>query len=258
MTRWRRRKDWPWERSSPAACAARLPRSESAPSWSMAIAGSSAGRRPSTARPATCSQIQTSIAEAVAQQLRSQLGAADRAALTVGGTHNAAAQDLVLKADANQDGSKEGFLARVALYDAAIALDPQYAMAYAGKASAATSAVSYYANTAEEMQTGLDSRGRGGAKGSVAGARSCGRPLCSGLTTATAASILSPAGRNIGAPLPVRAVRRQIMVGVANFLGVDRAWRGSSDALAFGGSPRSARPQRGPIESLSARQSRQE
>ena len=102
-------------------------------------------------------QIQTSIAEAVAQQLRSQLGAADLAALTVGGTHNAAAQDLVLKADANLDGSKDGYLARVALYDAAIALDPQYAMAYAAKANAATSAVSYYANSAAEMQTGLES-----------------------------------------------------------------------------------------------------
>ena len=101
-------------------------------------------------------QIQTSIAEAVAQQLRSQLGTADLAALTVGGTRNAAAQDLVLKADANLDGSKEGFLARVALYDAAIALDPQYAMAYAGKATAATYAVSYYANTADEMSAGLD------------------------------------------------------------------------------------------------------
>lgn len=100
--------------------------------------------------------IQTSIAEAVAQQLRSQLGAADRAALTVGGTRNATAQDLVLKADANLDGSKEGFLARVALYDAAIALDPQYAMAYAAKAIAATSVVSYYANSAEEMSAGLE------------------------------------------------------------------------------------------------------
>lgn len=101
-------------------------------------------------------QIQTSIAEAVAQQLRSQLGAADRAALTVGGTHNAAAQDLVLKADANLDGSREGFLAKAALYEAAIALDPNYAMAYAGKATAATNAASYYASTAAEMQSGLE------------------------------------------------------------------------------------------------------
>jgi serine/threonine-protein kinase len=100
--------------------------------------------------------IQTSIAEAVAEQLRSRLGAADRAAMTAGGTKNAAAQDLVLKAEANLDGSKEGFQTKLALYDAAIALDPDYAVAYAGKATQATNLVSYYASSAEEFESGLN------------------------------------------------------------------------------------------------------
>ena len=97
--------------------------------------------------PGDVLQIQTSIAEAVAQQLRSQLGTADRAALTLGGTTNAAAQDMVLKADANPDGSKAGFQARIALYDAAITLDPGYALAWAGKSRTMTSLAAPYANT---------------------------------------------------------------------------------------------------------------
>jgi serine/threonine-protein kinase len=101
-------------------------------------------------------QIQTSIAEAVAEQLRSQLGASDRAALSVGGTTSAAAQDLVLRADADQDGSKAGFERRAGLYDQAVALDPNYASAWAGKARATTNVYAFYATTVPDMQAGLD------------------------------------------------------------------------------------------------------
>ena len=106
--------------------------------------------------PGDVLQIQTSIAEAVAQQLRSQFGAADRAAITVGGTSNATAQDLVLKAEANPDGSKAGFQASIALYDEAIALDPNYAAAHAGKALVATRIVAFYASSTNELMIGLD------------------------------------------------------------------------------------------------------
>ncbi|MCL6699423.1 TIR domain-containing protein [Sphingomonas sp. NSE70-1] len=163
-------------------------------------------------------QIQTSIAEAVAQQLRSQLGDADRKALTVGGTQNAAAQDLVLKADANPDGSKDGLLARVALYDAAIALDPQYAMAYAGKANATTSAVSFYASTAEEMQTGLDAAAVVARKAVSLAPDLADAHFALGLNRTT--SLDFTAGwaeyqRAIASP----GCSSKIMVGVANFLG---------------------------------------
>lgn len=100
-------------------------------------------------------QIQTNIAEAVAQQLRSQFGAADRAALLVGGTSSAAAQDLVLRADADQDGSKAGFERKAGLYDQAVALDPNYASAWAGKSRATTNVYAFYAQTMPEMEAGL-------------------------------------------------------------------------------------------------------
>ena len=101
-------------------------------------------------------QIQTSIAEAVAEQLRSQFDSRDRAALSVGGTSNAAAQDLVLKADADHDGSKEGYERKAGLYDQAVALDPNYAIAWAGKSRATTNVYAYYANSIPDLLAGLD------------------------------------------------------------------------------------------------------
>ena len=101
-------------------------------------------------------QIQSNIAQAVAEQLRSQLGAADRAALNIGGTRNAAAQDLVLKADADGDASKAGFQKRIGLYEAAITLDPSYASAWAGKAMLSTNLVSFYATSLSELNSGLE------------------------------------------------------------------------------------------------------
>lgn len=100
-------------------------------------------------------QIQSDIAAAVVEQLRSRLGAADKAAINLGGTSNAAAQDLVLKGDANFDGSREGFAARLALYDAAVALDPKYATAVARKALMTTLIVSYYAHSLDELNRGM-------------------------------------------------------------------------------------------------------
>jgi serine/threonine-protein kinase len=79
--------------------------------------------------------IQADIAEKVARALSIQLGGGERASLTEGGTSNAAAHDLYLKAQAlfssvnTQAGEREA----IGLLDAAIALDPGFANALALK-----------------------------------------------------------------------------------------------------------------------------
>jgi serine/threonine-protein kinase len=78
--------------------------------------------------------IQSDIAENVAQALSVALGRA-KAALQLGGTSNAAAQDLYLKGRAvlrDADG-EQAFRKAIGLFEAAIALDPKFADAYAWK-----------------------------------------------------------------------------------------------------------------------------
>ena len=99
--------------------------------------------------------VQSSIAENVAQQLRGQFGAADRAAIDVGGTNNARAQDLILQALAGANGDEPGFRQGMALADAAIALDPKYALAYAVKSRMMTLWFSYYATTSAQSNAGI-------------------------------------------------------------------------------------------------------
>ena len=79
--------------------------------------------------------IQTDIANHVAQALSFNLGEARSPSLT-GGTSNPAAHDLYLKALAirRQGLGEDLFLQAVALFDAAIALDPHFANAHAQKA----------------------------------------------------------------------------------------------------------------------------
>jgi serine/threonine-protein kinase len=86
--------------------------------------------------PGDTIRIQTDIAENVARTLKVALGNAAKAALTVGGTDNAEAQSLLLEAEA--DLGLEGGAGRrraIALLDRAITIDPNYAHAYALKAS---------------------------------------------------------------------------------------------------------------------------
>ena len=75
--------------------------------------------------PGDAIKIQTDIAENVARALSVALGSATRAALTVGGTTNADAQNLALQANelANH-GSKKAYQRAIELIDAALALDP--------------------------------------------------------------------------------------------------------------------------------------
>jgi serine/threonine-protein kinase len=78
-------------------------------------------------------EIQTGIAQSVADALRIRLAPAQKAALTSGTAANAAAQDLYLKAQAVlHEGEREGDLRRaLALLDGAISADPSYVAALA-------------------------------------------------------------------------------------------------------------------------------
>ena len=79
-------------------------------------------------------QIQSDIATNVARALRLELGNGGPAALALGGTRIAEAQDYLLQALATEgDDSSAAFRQRVALLDRAVRLDPNYAEAHARK-----------------------------------------------------------------------------------------------------------------------------
>jgi serine/threonine-protein kinase len=85
--------------------------------------------------PGDAIKIQTDIAEYVARALSIALGASAGSSLIVGGTQNAAAQNLALKADeAFEQYTKEDADRAVRLLDDAIRLDPNYAGAYTRRA----------------------------------------------------------------------------------------------------------------------------
>jgi serine/threonine-protein kinase len=85
--------------------------------------------------PGDAIRIQTDIAENVARSLTAALGTAARAAITLGGTENVNAQNLLFKAiQAVQAGQKDDLRQAIGLVDQALATDPNYADAYAHKA----------------------------------------------------------------------------------------------------------------------------
>lgn len=88
--------------------------------------------------PGDAIKIQADIAQNVAQALSIALGQAARAALTLGGTADPVAQDLVLQARQALGTSKNEADVRqaIALAEAAIARDPRFAGAYLSKAQA--------------------------------------------------------------------------------------------------------------------------
>lgn len=90
--------------------------------------------------PGDTIKIQTDIASQVTGALSIALGTAKRVALTLGGTADAKAQDLILQCRmlARDLSSADSLRQRIALADAAIHLDPNYADAYAAKAAAFT------------------------------------------------------------------------------------------------------------------------
>ena len=86
-------------------------------------------------RPGDIIEIQTDIAENIARSLSIALGRIVREALTLGGTRNDQAHNLVLRAEELTSKFKREMLERaIELADQAIALDPRYALAYAVKA----------------------------------------------------------------------------------------------------------------------------
>ncbi|MBA3670292.1 MAG: TIR domain-containing protein [Sphingomonas sp.] len=87
--------------------------------------------------PGDTIKIQSDIAAQVASALSIALGAAKKAALTLGGTKVAAAQDLLLQSNqARNAESAAGRLHALSLIDAAIALDSNYAEAHARRSLA--------------------------------------------------------------------------------------------------------------------------
>ena len=88
--------------------------------------------------PGDAIKIQTDIAANVASALKGALGLAARAALSVGGTQNPEAQRLVLQSATVDSFSKAGLQRALQLISQAIALDPNYADAYARKARVLT------------------------------------------------------------------------------------------------------------------------
>jgi serine/threonine-protein kinase len=86
--------------------------------------------------PGDALAVQADIAEKVVAALSIQLGQGERDALKAGGTENAEAHDLYLKAQAlwRQDQSQVAIRRAIGLLDAAVAIDPRFANAHATKA----------------------------------------------------------------------------------------------------------------------------
>lgn len=87
--------------------------------------------------PGDALQIQSDIATKVAEALSIRLGDNERSAMGQGGTSNADAQNLLLKARdiVSHDDTGAGFQRALGTIDSAIALDPRYADAFSAKAS---------------------------------------------------------------------------------------------------------------------------
>lgn len=101
-------------------------------------------------------QIQTGIAEAVAGALSIRLGAADKAALALGGTKVANAHELYLKAVAARVPASEAALRRaIALTDSAIAADAKYAEAHALRARLLANLAGSFQTSAAEGAAGI-------------------------------------------------------------------------------------------------------
>jgi TolB-like protein/Flp pilus assembly protein TadD len=106
--------------------------------------------------PGDTIKIQTDIAESVAEALKIALGSAGSTVLTVGGTNNVDAQNLVLQADAlfqstfSEDRARQG----LELIDAAIALDPNYAGAYGRRGVLLNTVSLFFSHGPAELKAG--------------------------------------------------------------------------------------------------------
>ena len=110
-------------------------------------------------------QIQSDIAAKVARALSITLGRSARERLSLGGTKDARAQDLFLQATTSEgDDSSGALLRRIAILDSAVRIDPNYAEAFARKATYEGIWASTWASDNAEkdarMGTALDSARR--------------------------------------------------------------------------------------------------
>jgi TolB-like protein len=122
-------------------------------------------------------KVQSEVATSVAQQLKVQLVGDEAAEIQVGGTKNPEAYDaflhgvhLLLRGDTDEAGDK----ATVVAFDQAIALDPGYALAYSGRASAVGNFAAFNAKPGERAR--LREQARSAAERGVALAPELGRP----------------------------------------------------------------------------------
>jgi TolB-like protein/tetratricopeptide (TPR) repeat protein len=114
-------------------------------------------------------KVQTDVATAVAQQLEVKLVGDVAARIEAGGTKNPAAYDAYLRGRQmllRGDTDEAGDLANIAAFDQAIALDPGYALAYAGRAAAVANFAIFNAKPAE--QGSLRDQARAAAERAVA------------------------------------------------------------------------------------------
>jgi serine/threonine-protein kinase len=107
--------------------------------------------------PGDAIKIQTDIAANVATALSAALGRVARAAIAVGGTSNAAAQNLYLKSKAQlkADDSEASLRSGISLLDSAIALDPKFADAYALKSRALADLDGYFTARGGRFEAGF-------------------------------------------------------------------------------------------------------
>jgi serine/threonine-protein kinase len=103
--------------------------------------------------PGDTIRIQTDIAQNVATALKGALGLAARAALSVGGTQNPEAQRLILQSVKFDHFSRTGLDQALSLINRAIAVDPNYADAYAQKARVLTTMVARFSHEAAEARS---------------------------------------------------------------------------------------------------------
>jgi len=107
-------------------------------------------------------QIQSDIAQRVAAALALQLAPAAGGRLVLGGTTNPQAHDLFLKGVALRLRAHDARVLKnaIELFDSAIRLDPQFADAYARKATTLCQLASAFSNSEGEMQRGFDEAAR--------------------------------------------------------------------------------------------------
>jgi serine/threonine-protein kinase len=103
--------------------------------------------------PGDAIAIQTDLATNVAQALAVTMGRAARAAITLGGTQDSVAQDLLLKAREHRRAARGEVSVHeaIALINAALARDPGYADAHVALASAKNELATHHARSPEDV-----------------------------------------------------------------------------------------------------------